>query len=38
MRKLIVLIAAAAAVAFKLRSRRDDEDVWHQATRSVDLR
>jgi hypothetical protein len=37
MRKLIVL-AAAAAVAMKLRSRRDDEDVWHQATRSVDLR
>jgi hypothetical protein len=37
MRKLLVL-AAAAAVAMKLRSRRDDEDVWHQATRSVDLR
>ena len=37
MRKLIVL-AAVAAVAMKLRSRRDDEDVWHQATRSVDLR
>jgi hypothetical protein len=37
MRKLIVLVVAAA-VAVKLRSRRDDEDVWHQATRSVDLR
>jgi len=37
MRKVIVLIVAAA-VALKLRSRRDDEDVWHTATRSVDLR
>jgi hypothetical protein len=37
MRKLVMLIAAAV-VALKLRSRRDDEDVWHQATRSVDLR
>jgi hypothetical protein len=37
MRKLLVL-AAAAAVALKLRSRRDDEDVWHQATRAIDLR
>jgi hypothetical protein len=32
------VLAAAAAVALKLRARRDDEDVWHQATRSVDLR
>jgi hypothetical protein len=37
MRKLIVL-AAAAAVALRLRGRRNDEDVWHKATRPVDLR
>ena len=37
MRKLIVL-AAALAVALRLRSRRDDEDVWHHATRAIDLR
>ena len=37
MRKLLV-IAAAAAVALKLRGRRDDEDVWHRATKSIDLR
>jgi hypothetical protein len=37
MRKLIVL-AAAVVVAMRLRSRRDDEDVWHQATRAIDLR
>jgi hypothetical protein len=37
MRKLIVL-AAAAAVVLRLRGRRNDEDVWHKATRSVDLR
>ncbi len=37
MRKLMVL-AAALAVAARLRSRRDDEDVWHKATRAVDLR
>jgi hypothetical protein len=37
MRKLIVL-AAAAAVVLRLRGPRSDEDVWHKATRSVDLR
>jgi hypothetical protein len=37
MRKLIVL-AAAAAVALRVLSRRSDEDVWHRATRPVDLR
>ncbi len=37
MRKLIV-IAAAAVIALKLRGRRDDEDVWHHATKSIDLR
>ena len=37
MRKIIV-IAAAAAVALKLRGRRDDEDVWHHATKAIDLR
>jgi hypothetical protein len=37
MRKLIVL-AAAVAVALRLRSRRDDEDVWHEATKPIDLR
>ncbi len=37
MRKLLVLVAAVA-VALKLRSRRDDEDVWHQATQAIDLR
>jgi hypothetical protein len=37
MRKLIVL-AAAAAVALRLRGRRSGEDVWHKATRPVDLR
>jgi hypothetical protein len=36
MRKLVVL-AAAAAVALRLR-RRNDEDVWHKATRPIDLR
>jgi hypothetical protein len=37
MRKLI-LLAAAAVVALRLRGRRDDEDVWHRATQPVDLR
>ncbi len=37
MRKLVVL-AVAAAVALRLRGRRSDEDVWHKATRPIDLR
>jgi hypothetical protein len=37
MRKLLAL-AAAAAVAWRLRSRRNDDDVWHEATKPIDLR
>jgi hypothetical protein len=39
MRKLIAIAAAAAAaVAWQRRSRRSDENVWHEATKPVDLR
>ncbi len=34
----IMVLAAALAVALRLRHRKNDEDVWHEATKTVDLR
>jgi hypothetical protein len=36
--RLLIVLAAAAAVVLGLRSRRGDEDVWHRVTQPVDLR